>query len=169
MNPMQEVKIAKATINIGVGEGGEKLARAEKLLTTLTNQQPVRTYSKVTNPEFGIRKNQPIGCKVTLRDEKADEAIKLILNGIGNRLRSRQFDRNGNVSFGIEEHIDIPGIRYDPDIGIFGMNISVTFEKPGYRIKKRKIQRKKVPPKHQVTPEETQEFMKEKFNIEIGD
>ncbi|NYB26329.1 MAG: 50S ribosomal protein L5 [Methanobacteriaceae archaeon] len=169
MNPMQEVKIAKATINIGVGEGGEKLARAEKLLTTLTNQQPVRTYSKVTNPEFGIRKNQPIACKVTLRDEKADEAIKLILNGIGNRLRSRQFDRNGNVSFGIEEHIDIPGIRYDPDIGIFGMNISVTFEKPGYRIKKRKIQRKKVPPKHQVTPEETQEFMKEKFNIEIGD
>lgn len=73
------------------------------------------------------------------------------------------------MSFGIEEHIDIPGIRYDPDIGIFGMNISVTFEKPGYRIKKRKIQRKKVPPKHQVTPEETQEFMKEKFNIEIGD
>jgi len=59
MNPMQEVKIAKATINIGVGEGGEKLARAEKLLTTLTNQQPVRTYSKVTNPEFGIRKTSP--------------------------------------------------------------------------------------------------------------
>ncbi len=169
MNPMQEVKIAKATINIGVGEGGEKLARAEKLLTTLTNQQPVRTYSKVTNPEFGIRKNQPIACKVTLRDEKADEAIKLILNGIGNTLKPRQFDRNGNVSFGIEEHIDIPGIRYDPDIGIFGMNISVTFEKPGYRVKKRKIQRKKIPPKHQVTPEETQEFMKEKFNVKIGD
>jgi large subunit ribosomal protein L5 len=169
MNPMQEVKIAKATINIGVGEGGEKLARAEKLLTSLTDQQPVRTYSKVTNPEFGIRKHQPIACKVTLRDDKADEAIKLILNGIGNSLKPRQFDRNGNVSFGIEEHIDIPGIRYDPDIGIFGMNISVTFEKPGYRIKKRKIQRKKVPPKHQVTPEETQEFMKEKFNVKIGD
>jgi large subunit ribosomal protein L5 len=169
MNPMQEVKIAKATINIGVGEGGEKLARAEKLLTSLTDQQPVRTYSRVTNPEFGIRKHQPIACKVTLRDDKADEAIKLILNGIGNSLKPRQFDRNGNVSFGIEEHIDIPGIRYDPDIGIFGMNISVTFEKPGYRIKKRKIQRKKVPPKHQVTPEETQEFMKEKFNVKIGD
>lgn len=169
MNPMQEVKIAKATINIGVGEAGEKLARAEKLLTSLTNQQPIRTYSKVTNPEFGIRKGQPIACKVTLRDEKANEAIQLILNGIGSTLKSRQFDRNGNVSFGIEEHIDIPGIRYDPDIGIFGMNISVTFEKAGYRIKKRKIQRKKIPQKHQVTPEETQEFMKEKFNVKIGD
>lgn len=166
-NPMQQVKIAKATINIGVGEGGETLARAEKLLQTLTDQKPVRTYSKVTNPEFGIRKHQPIACKVTLRDVKADDAIKLVLNGIGNTLKSRQFDRNGNVSFGIEEHIDIPGIRYDPDIGIFGMNVSVTFEKPGYRVKKRKIQRKKIPPKHQVTPEETQEFMKEKFNIKI--
>ena len=168
MNPMQEVKIAKATINIGVGEGGEKLARAEKLLTAMTNQKPVRTYSKVTNPEFGIRKGQPIACKVTLRDEKADEAIQLILNGIGHTLSSRQFDKNGNVSFGIEEHIDIPGMRYDPDIGIFGMNISVTFEKAGYRIKKRKIQRKKIPQKHQVTPEETQVFMQEKFKVKIS-
>jgi len=168
MNPMQEVKIAKATINIGVGEAGEKLARAEKLLTTITDQKPVRTYSKVTNPEFGIRKGQPLACKVTLRDEKADEAIQLILNGIGHNLKSKQFDKHGNVSFGIEEHIDIPGMRYDPDIGIFGMNISVTFEKAGYRIKKRKIQRKKIPHKHQVTPEETQAFMQEKFKVKIS-
>jgi large subunit ribosomal protein L5 len=168
MNPMQEVKIAKATINIGVGEAGEKLARAEKLLTTITDQKPVRTYSKVTNPEFGIRKGQPIACKVTLRDKKADEAIELILNGIGHNLSSKQFDKNGNVSFGIEEHIDIPGMRYDPDIGIFGMNISVTFEKPGYRIKKRKIQRKKIPQKHQITSDETQAFMKEKFKVKIS-
>lgn len=165
---MEQVKISKATINIGVGEGGEKLVRAEKLLTAITSQKPVRTYSKVTNPEFGIRKGQPIACKVTLRDEKADEAIELILNGIGNNLRSKQFDKNGNVSFGIEEHIDIPGMRYDPDIGIFGMNISVTFEKAGYRIKKRKIQRKKIPQKHQVTPEETMEFMQEHFKVKVS-
>ncbi|MCE5213185.1 MAG: 50S ribosomal protein L5 [Methanobacterium sp.] len=167
MNPMEEVKIAKATINIGVGEGGEKLARAEKLLNSITSQKPVRTYSKVTNPEFGIRKGQPIACKVTLRDQKADEAIKLILNGIGNKLGTKQFDNQGNVSFGIEEHIDIPGMRYDPDIGIFGMNVSVTFEKPGYRIKRRKIQQKKIPQKHQVTSEETMEFMQEKFKVTV--
>lgn len=164
---MEEVKIAKATINIGVGEGGERLARAEKLLDTITKQKPVRTYSKVTNPEFGIRRGQPMACKVTLRDDKADEAIKLILNGIGNKISSNQFDQQGNVSFGIEEHIDIPGMRYDPDIGIFGMNVSVTFEKSGYRIKRRKIQRKKIPQKHQVTPDETREFMQEKFKVKI--
>jgi large subunit ribosomal protein L5 len=167
MNPMEEVKIAKATINIGVGEGGEKLARAEKLITTITNQKPVRTYSKVTNPEFGIRKGQPIACKVTLRDVKAFDAVQMVLDGVGNQLKPSQFDNQGNVSFGIEEHIDIPGMRYDPDIGIFGMNVSITFEKPGYRIKRRKIQRKKIPKKHQVTPEETREFMQKKFQVKI--
>ncbi|HMK54113.1 MAG TPA: 50S ribosomal protein L5 [Methanobacteriaceae archaeon] len=167
MNPMQEVKVAKATVSIGVGEGGEQLARAEKLLETITHQKPVRTFSKVTNPEFGIRKGQPIACKVTLRDEKAYNAVKMVLDGVGNKLRASQFDRNGNVSFGIEEHIDIPGMRYDPDIGIFGMNVSITFEKPGYRIKRRKIQRKHIPHKHQVTTPETQEYMREKFQVKI--
>lgn len=165
MNPMQKVQIAKATVNIGVGEGGERLARAEKLLYSITDQKSVRTISKVTNPEFGIRRGQPIACKVTLRGEKANDAIKLILSGIDNKIKARQFDRQGNLSFGIEEHIDIPGMRYDPDIGIFGMNVNVTFEKPGYRIKRRKIQRKHIPHKHQVTSDETLEFMKENFQI----
>ncbi len=167
MNPMEQVRINKATINIGVGEGGEKLVRAEKLLENITQQKPVRTFSKVTNPEFGIRKGQPIACKVTLRDEKAIKAVKLILDGIGNTIPRRKFDKQGNVSFGIEEHIDIPGMRYDPDIGIFGMNVSITFEKPGYRIKRRKIQRKHIPRKHQVTPEETMEFMENQFQVKL--
>lgn len=97
MNPMEEVIISKATINIGVGEAGEALAKAEKLINSITGQKSVRTFSKVTNPEFGIRKNQPIGCKVTLRGEKADKAIKMVLDGIGNKLKSRQFDSQGNV------------------------------------------------------------------------
>lgn len=167
MNPMEKVRIAKATVNIGVGESGERLARAEKLLTNITDQKPVRTISKVTNPEFGIRRGQPIACKVTLRNEKASKAVKMVLDGIGNRLKESQFDEQGNVAFGIQEHIDIPGMRYDPDIGIFGMNVAITFEKPGYRIKRRKIQHKKVPNKHQVTKEETMEFMKEEFQVKI--
>jgi large subunit ribosomal protein L5 len=167
MNPMQQVRIAKATVNIGVGEGGEKLARAEKLLESISDQKPVRTTSKVTNPEFGIRKGQPIACKVTLRGKKAYETVKLILSGIDNKIKPRQFDSQGNLSFGIKEHIDIPGMRYDPDIGIFGMNVNITFEKPGYRIKRRKIQRKHIPQKHQATTDETMEYMKEKFQIQL--
>lgn len=167
MNPMQQVRIAKATVNIGVGEAGERLARAEKLLQSISNQKPVRTTSKVTNPEFGIRKGQPIACKVTLRGDQADETVKLILSGIDYKINPRQFDSQGNLSFGIREHIDIPGMRYDPDIGIFGMNVNLTFEKPGYRIKRRKVQRKHIPHKHQVTTEETMEYMKENFQIRL--
>ena len=167
MNPMEEVLIAKATLNIGVGESGERLSRAINLLSELTGQKPVKTFSKVTNPEFGIRKHQPIACKVTLRGEKASKAIKMVLDGMGTNLNKKQFDAYGNVSFGIAEHIDIPGIKYDPDIGIFGMNVSVTFEKPGYRIKKRKIQQKKIPKKHMIKREETMKYMEDNFQVKV--
>ena len=167
MNVMSKPRIQKATVNIGVGEGGEKLTRAENLLVSLVDQTPVRTYSKVTNPEFGIRKKQPIACKVTLRGEKAEKMISMALNGIENRIKASQFDQEGNVSFGIREHIDIPGVRYDPDIGIFGMDICITMEKPGHRIKDRRLRPKKIPKSQRVTKEESMELMKEKFNVTI--
>ena len=165
MNPMNEVQIEKVTVNIGVGEAGEKLSRAITLLEEMFDQKPVKTYSKVTNPEWGIRKRQPIACKVTLRGEKANKAIDMVLEGIYRNIKPTQFDNQGNLSFGIREHIDIPGMKYNPDLGIFGMNLSVTFEKPGYRIAKRKIQQKKVPQKHRISKEETMKFMEDNFNV----
>ena len=166
MNPMNEVKIEKVTVNIGVGEAGEKLSRAITLLEEMFDQTPVKTYSKVTNPEWSIRKRQPIACKVTLRGDKADKAIDMVLEGIMRRIKPTQFDDQGNLSFGIREHIDIPGMKYNPDIGIFGMNLSVTFEKPGYRIAKRRIQQKKVPQRHRISKDETMKFMEDNFNVE---
>ncbi|MDR3223055.1 MAG: 50S ribosomal protein L5 [Methanobrevibacter sp.] len=167
MNPMEKVVISKATLNIGVGESGERLSRAINLLETLTGQKPVKTFSKVTNPEFGIRKRQPIACKVTLRGEKVNDAIKLVLDGIGTNINKSQFDDQGNLSFGIAEHIDMPGIKYDPDIGIFGINVNITFEKPGYRIKRRKIQKNKIPARHMVKKDQTIKYMEDNFNISI--
>ena len=168
MNVMNNVIISKATVSIGVGESGERLSRAINLLETMFGQKPVKTFSKVTNPEFGIRKHQPIACKVTLRGDKADKAISMILEGIGNTIDEKQFDVQGNLSFGIHEHIDIPGMKYNPDIGIFGMNISVTFEKPGYRVKRRKIQKSTVPKKHRITKEETIKYMEDNFHINLN-
>ena len=169
MNVMDQILVSKATVNIGVGESGERLSRAMVLLEEMCEQKPVKTYSKVTNPEFGIRKRQPIACKVTLRGEKADRVIKMVLEGINNKIKPTQFDNQGNLSFGIREHIDIPGMKYNPDIGIFGMDVSVTFEKPGYRISKRKIQNKRIPKKHRITKEETMKFMEENFNVNFVD
>ena len=90
---------------------------------------------------------------------------EMVLEGIGRNIKPTQFDAQGNLSFGIKEHIDIPGMRYNPDIGIFGMNVNITFEKPGYRISRRKIQQKKVPQKHRISKEETMKFMEENFNV----
>lgn len=168
MNPMNSIVISKATVSIGVGESGERLSRAMALLEKMFGQAPVKTFSKVTNPEFGIRKYQPMACKLTLRGEKANKAIDMVLEGKGRSLKERQFDANGNLSFGINEHIDIPNMRYDPDIGIFGLNVSITFEKPGYRINKRKIQQKRVPQKHRITKEETLKFMEDNFQINLN-
>jgi large subunit ribosomal protein L5 len=166
-NPMTKPRIEKVVINIGVGEGGERLKKAEKVLESLTGQKPVRTISKTTNKEWGIRKGIPIGCKVTLRGERAEKFLKEALWTRNNRIAEWSFDANGNLSFGISDHTNFKGQKYDPEIGIFGMDISVALEKPGYRIKKRKIARKKVPLKHRVNREEGIRYLSNKFNIEV--
>src|SRR5438105_5612247 len=72
-NPMTQPRIAKVTVNIGVGDGGEKLEKAEKILAMLSGGKPVRTLGKENNRELGVRPGAPIGCKVTLRGEMADD------------------------------------------------------------------------------------------------
>ncbi|RLG69671.1 MAG: 50S ribosomal protein L5 [Candidatus Iainarchaeum archaeon] len=167
MNPMREIRIEKVVVNIGVGEGGEELDKAKKILKLVTKAKPVETICKVKNPTWGIRPGLPIGAKVTLRKEKAKEFLKRAFAAIGNKLSAKQFDKEGNFSFGIKEYIDFPDVKYDPMLGIKGMDICVTLERPGYRIKKRKIQRKKVGKKHKVTKEDAIEFVKNSFGVEI--
>ena len=131
MNPMQQVRIAKATVNIGVGEAGERLARAEKLLESISNQKPVRTTSKVTNPEFGIRKGQPIACKVTLRGERMWSFYDRLVNVALPRVRDfrgispNAFDGRGNYTLGFREQLVFPEIDYDKIKKIRGMDITI--------------------------------------------
>ncbi len=162
---MREPYISKVALNIGVGESGEKLSKAETLIERLTDQRPVKTYAKVTNPDFGIRKGLPIGVKVTLRKEKAEEILKKAFEAKYNKLEQSNFDNHGNLSFGIEEYIDIPGLKYDPDIGIFGLNVSVTIERPGYRIRRRKLKKRKPSKRHQLTKEIAVKFIEDKFGV----
>lgn len=166
-NPMQTPRIEKVVLNIGVGESGEKLGKAENLLQQITARKPIRTFSRHKIPTWGIKKGDPIGCKVTLRGATAEEMLKRGFSAIDNHLLISQFDVFGNFSFGIHEYIDLPGIKYDPNIGIFGMNITVTVERPGYRVKKRRIHTSKIPKKNFITPQESMEFIKEKFGVKI--
>jgi len=167
MNPMRTLSIDKITVHIGTGESGERLTIAEKLLRAIVKQKPVRAMSKKTIPAFSIKKNEPIGCKVTLRGNKAKDFLTTALKIIENKLPVSQFDTNGNFSFGIEEHTDFPGMKYDPTIGIYGMDVNVALKRAGYRISKRKIEVNKLPRIHKLTKEDAISFVKEKYGAEV--
>jgi large subunit ribosomal protein L5 len=168
MNSMKEVCIEKVLVNIGVGDSGEKLLRAEQVLTLFTDHKPVRTLSRTTNKDLGIRKGMPIGCKVTLRGEEAVKFIKDAFWVKNNKLAGYSFDSEGNFSFGIADYTDFKGMKYDPDIGIFGMDICVTLSrKGGKRVKNRKHAKGHIPKHHRLSPKEGKEFVRTKLNVEV--
>lgn len=164
MNPMREIRIEKITLNCGVGEAGDKLDKAMKLLSQITGKKPVKTITMKRIPTWGIRPNLTIGCKVTLRGKEAEDLLVRLLKAVDDKLPSSKFDKNGNFSFGIEEYILIPGVEYNVEIGIIGLNVAVTLQRPGYRVKQ-KLKKSKVGSKHKITKEEAIEFVRKKFNV----
>ena len=130
--------IEKVTVNIGVGEAGERLKKAEALLQKLTGHKPVETLSKITSKDWGLRKRMPIGCKVTIRGKDAHSFLKEALQTRENKIADYSFDDEGNLSFGIPDHTLFKTQKYDPNVGIFGMDICITMRKLGYRIKHRR-------------------------------
>jgi large subunit ribosomal protein L5 len=152
---------------MGVGESGEKLSRAEEVLSRITAQKPVKAIAKKTQPAFGTRKGSPIGCKVTLRGEAAESFFETSLSIVERQLAASQFDGQGNFSFGIEEHTDFPGMSYDPSVGIFGMDVNVVLEKRGTRISRRRTAQRKLPQKQRVRREEAVKFLRERYRAEV--
>ena len=167
-NPMLTASISKVTVNIGVGEGGQRLQLAEKVLELLTGMKPVRTISTQTNRELGTRRGAPIGCKVTIRDGNSIESfLKDAFWVRQNTLPSYNFDASGNLSFGISDYTDFPDQKYDPDIGIFGMDVNVVLERPGHRVSRRRQQSRRVSASHRVGPEESRAWFSKIYNQEI--
>ncbi|MEM4245776.1 MAG: 50S ribosomal protein L5 [Candidatus Bathyarchaeia archaeon] len=166
-NPMQEIRVGKVAVNIGVGRSGEPLEKAVQVLEKLTGKKPCRRKAHKTVKTFGIRMGEPIGCLVTLRGGEAIAFLKRALEALNNRLKSSSFDKHGNLAFGIKEHIEIPGTRYDPEIGIYGLNVSLSLERPGYRVQRRRLKRSKVGGGHRITREEAIDFVKKNFSVEV--
>jgi large subunit ribosomal protein L5 len=164
---MLRPKIDKVVVNISVGKSGEPLEKATRILQELTNQTPSKRKAKTSIRDFGIRKGEPIACIVTLRKQGATEFLKKALPVIDNKLSRKCFDRHGNFAFGIKEHIELPGVKYDPDVGIFGMDVCVSMNRSGYRVKERRREKAKIGKKHILTPTETMTFVKEALGIEI--
>jgi large subunit ribosomal protein L5 len=165
--PMLRPRIEKVVVNLSVGKSGEPLERAAKVLKDLTGQEPSKRKAKQTIRDFGVRKGEAIACMVTLRYNNAIEFLKRVLPVVDNKVSKRAFDKQGNFSFGIKEHIEIPGVKYDPEIGIFGMDVCVSVTRLGYRVKNRRREQAKVGSKHVLTPEESMIFVKDTLGIEI--
>ena len=167
-NPMLSPAITKVTVNIGVGEGGRRLQLAAKVLEGLTGMTPSRTISTQTNRDLGTRKGAPIGCKVTIRDaDKVQSFLKDAFWVREHTLPSYNFDSSGNLSFGISDYTDFPDQKYDPDIGIFGMDVNVVLERPGHRVSRRRRRKSKVPMPHRIGREESKAWFTEKFELKI--
>lgn len=166
-NPMRKISVEKLTLNIGTGKDQSKLEKAESLLKQLTGIPPVRTITQKRIAAWGLRPGLPIGCKLTLRGTKAAEMIPRLLSSIDFALNDNNFDENGNVSFGIKEYIDIRDAKYDPVIGIMGLQASITLKRPGFRIKQRRMLNKSIPLRHKISSKESMEFMKETFGVKF--
>jgi large subunit ribosomal protein L5 len=166
-NSMLQPRIEKVVVNISVGKSGEPLQKAMTVLEQLTSQKPCQRLAKTTVRDWGTRKGEPIACIVTLRKENAMEFLRKSLDVIGNKLPKSSFDVNGNFSFGIKEHIEMSGVRYDPSLGIFGMDVCVAMERAGYHVKRRRILKARIGRKHRLSPEDSMTYVKETLGTDI--
>jgi len=166
-NPHRAVRVIKVVVNAGVGESGEPRTKAEKVLQMVTHQKPVATRSHSTNRDFGIRKGQEIGAKVTLRGEVAIDFLKRAFEARDNQFDVESIDRNGNFSFGIADYTDFTGMKYDPAIGIHGMDIAVEMGRAGHRIRDRRQQARPLPRTLRSTPDETRNFLVASLGVKL--
>lgn len=166
MSSMSELSIDKVVLNIGVGQAGDRLSRASRVLEMLTSHKPAVTSSKSTIRDFNIRKGLNIGVKVTLRKKEAEDFLTRAFYAKDYKIPSYSFDRQGNAYFGISDYTDFKGMKYDPDIGIFGMDVAIVFKRRGgYRVKNRKVASRSVPQSIRVSKEESIGYLKEHFNV----
>ena len=164
---MKKITLEKIVLNMGVGRSGDAIEIAKKALEQISGKKPSPREAKESQRDWGVRKGEPIGVSVTIRGEDATTLLKRLLDAKGNQVRGKAFDNFGNYSFGIAEHIDIPGVKYDPQIGILGLGISVTLSRPGYGIRKRSKHKDRVGKSHIIQGQEAKDYLVQKFGVTV--
>lgn len=164
---MQQVRIEKVTLNIGAGKDQTKLEKGIALIKAVAGIEPVKTITNKRIAAWGLRPGLPIGCKLTLRKLPALQLLERLFVAKEKVVKPENFDDFGNLSFGIHEYIDIPGVTYDPKIGVLGLQVCVTLEKAGFRVKRRKRAPGRIPKRHAVTREDAIAFFQKNFGLKI--
>ena len=167
MNPNKQIQIEKVTLNFGAGKDQKLLEKGVELIKYITGTNPVKTKATKRIPGWGLRPGLPIGCKITIRSKDKVDYVKRFLKAKADILKRNNFDKHGNIAFGVHEYIDIEGVEYNPDLGLIGLQICVTLKRNGYRIKKRKSLKRSIPKNHQITQDEAIEFVKKEFNVKV--
>src|SRR3989338_2364969 len=162
-NPMKNFSIQK--IVLSAGATGDSLVKARKLLEMVSARKAQVVESSKRIPDFGVRPGLEVGTRVTLRGKPAVELLKRLLGAIDNKLKKKQISDN-HFSFGIEEYIEIPGLEYQRDIGIRGLNVTVVFARAGQRVKIKKIKAGNFPKRQQVAKDEIIKYMEDVFKTQ---
>jgi len=163
MNPMRKIEIEKIVLSIG--GTGEELEKGFRLLKILTGRTPAKMQTRKRIPSLGVRPKLEVGAVVTIR-KNPEETLRKMLSALDNTLKKSQISEN-NFSFGIKEYIEIPGTEYQRDIGIRGLDVTVTFKRAGRRVKLKKIKKGKIPKRQAITSEEIIKFMEENFKTKF--
>jgi len=134
-NPMAVPRLAKITLNIGLGEASQNVKIVDTAaveLGQITGQKAVVTRAKKSIANFKIRKGMPIGCAVTLRGDRMYEFLDRLCNVVLPRVRdfkglpANSFDGRGNYTLGLKDQLVFPEIDYTRVDKIKGMNITLT-------------------------------------------
>jgi len=161
-NIMDNIFLEKVVLNCGAT--AEKLEKSVKLLSILTNRKINEIESIKRIPTLGVRPGLKTGAMVTIRGKEKIEILKRLFGAVNNKIRKKQIQDN-HFSFGIKEYLEIPNMEYQRDIGIIGLDVTVTFSKPGKRVKFKKIKKGKWPTKKKVDAKDIIEFLENKLGV----
>ena len=167
-NVMRAINLEKVVLNMGVGKSGDAVETAKKALDQISGKKSCNRSAKKAHRDWGVRKGEPIGVSVTVRGNDAKILLKRLFEAKGDSVNARSFDTMGNISFGILEHIDIPGIKYDPKIGILGLDVSVRLARSGFNIRIRSKHKARVGIKHKITPAEAKAYLTKEFGVVVS-
>merc|ERR1712032_1051403 len=151
---MNYLQVDKLIINVCLGENGSKLSKIFSVIENFCGQFPNYSRARYSIKDFKIRRNDFISIDTSLRGEKVNNVLDILLKTLEYELIDSNFCKNGGLNFGIEEYIDL-GIKYDPFVGIFGLDLNILLIRVGIRLKRRKWSPRSVGLKQVVSTKKT--------------